>query len=206
MISTAFVFSLLFLGDFSSFTYCHENSRGPYELQCIQFDANAQGTARFKRREAETVMEPIQLSAAARQKFLTLLAATNYLEHSETFESGKKIADLGAKHLTIEMPSGKREGTFNFSMRKDVTDLSNFFEGLLNQQTLAFDINNAMQFERLSIPKRLEQLGNELKANRISDPEGLIPLLDKIQANQQIMNYARSDAGKLKKEIQTTKK
>jgi hypothetical protein len=101
------------------------------------------------------------------------------------------------------MPAGKREGTFNFSLRKDVTDLSNFFEGLLNQETLTFDIANAMQYERLSIPKRLEQLTNELKANRISDPEALIPLLDKIEANQQIMNYARSEAGKIKKDIQT---
>jgi len=134
-----------------------------------------------------------------------LLAATNYLEHPETFESGRKIADLGAKRLTIELPSGKREGTFNFSLRKDVTELSNFFEGLLNQETLEFDITNAMQFERLSIPKRLEQMANELKANRISDPEGLIPVLEKIEANQQIMNYARSQAGKMKKDIETKK-
>lgn len=205
MISAAFIFSLLTVADFSSFTYCHDNTRGPYETQCIQLDADARGTVKFKRREAETVSESIQLSAAARQKFLALLAATNYLDHPETFESGKKIADLGAKHLTIEMPSGKREGTFNFSLRKDVTDLSNFFEGLLNQETLSFDITNAMQFERLSIPKRLEQLANELKGNRIADPDNLIPLLDKIQANQQIMNYARSEAGKIKKEIQTKK-
>jgi len=204
MISSV-VILLLTLADFSSFTYCHDNTRGPYETQCIQLDANAQGTVKFKRRGAETVLDSIQLSTAARQKFLTLLAATNYLEHPETFESGKKIADLGAKHLTIETPAGKRDGTFNYSMRKDVTDLSNFFEGLLNQETLSFDITNAMQFERLSIPKRLEQLQNELKGNRISDPENLVPLLDKIQANQQIMNYARAEAGKIKQEIQTKK-
>ena len=204
MISSV-VILLLTLADFSSFTYCHDNTRGPYETQCIQLDANAQGTVKFKRRGAETVLDSILLSTAARQKFLTLLAATNYLEHPETFESGKKIADLGAKHLTIETPAGKRDGTFNYSMRKDVTDLSNFFEGLLNQETLSFDITNAMQFERLSIPKRLEQLQNELKGNRISDPENLVPLLDKIQANQQIMNYARAEAGKIKQEIQTKK-
>ena len=205
MIFSVLLLSFLAVADFSSFTYCHENTRGPYELQCIQFDAEAKGEVKFKRREAETVTEPISLSAAARQRFLSLLAATNYLEHPETFESGKKIADLGAKHLTIELPSGKRDGTFNFSVRKDVTDLSNFFEGLLNQETLEFDIMNAMQFERLSIPKRLEQMANELKANRISDPEGLLPILEKIEANQQIMNYARSQAGKMKKEIETKK-
>jgi hypothetical protein len=205
MIFSALLFSVLAVADFSSFTYCHENTRGPYELQCIRLDPEGKGEVRFKRRDAETVTESISLSAAARQRYLSLLAATNYLEHPETFESGKKIADLGAKHLTIELPSGKREGTFNFSLRKDVTELSNFFEGLVNQETLAFDITNAMQFERLSVPKRLEQMANELKANRISDPEGLIPVLEKIEANQQIMNYARSQAGKMKKDIEAKK-
>ena len=137
---------------------------------------------------------------------MALLAATNYLDHPETFESGKKIADLGAKRLTIEMPGGNREATFNYSLRKDVTDLSAFFEGLINQETLGFDIRNAMQFEKLSIPKRLEQVENELKANRISDPDRLIPMLERIEADQQIVNYARMQAARIKKRIQTAAK
>jgi hypothetical protein len=203
MISATVLLAFIAAADFSAFTYCHENTRGPYETQCIQLDADAKGEIRFKRREAESVNLPIELSPVARQKFISLLAATNYLEHPETFESGRKIANLGAKHLTVELPTGKREGTFNFSLRKDVTDLSTFFEGLINQETLGFDITNAMQYDRLSIPKRLEQVESELKSNRIADPERLVPMLEKIEANQQIMNYARTQASKLKREIQT---
>ena len=200
------LFLLLRLADFTSFSYCHENTRGTYEIQCIQLDAEATGVATFKRRQAETVNVPIQLSQPAREKFMALLAATNYLDHPETFESGKKIADLGAKRLTIEMPGGNREATFNYSLRKDVTDLSAFFEGLINQETLGFDIRNAMQFEKLSIPKRLEQVENELKANRISDQDRLIPMLERIEADQQIVNYARMQAARIKKRIQTAAK
>jgi len=206
MISSAFFILLLTLADFSSFSYCHENTRGPYEVQCIQLDAAAKGDIKFKRRQADTVELPFELSPSAREKFLSLLAATNYLENPETFESGKKIADLGKKRLTVETPSGKREGTFNYSLRKDITDLSTFFENLINQETLSFDIVTAMQFERLSVPKRLEQLENEFKANRIADPERLIPVLEKIENDQQIVNYARTQAGRLKKQIQAPKK
>jgi hypothetical protein len=198
--------AFLLLADFSSFTYCHENTRGPYEMQCIRLDAEAKGEVKFKRRAADTVDLPIQLSAMGRDKFLALLSATNYLDHPETFESGRKIADLGVKRLTVELPSGKREGTFNYSLRKDITDLSNFFEGLINQETLSFDLMNALQFERLSIPKRLEQVETELKANRIADPEQLVPVLEKIENDQQVINYARTQAGKIKRQIQTVKK
>src|SRR5262245_43569853 len=206
MTLAALFVSLFALADFSSFTYCHDNTRGPFETQCVQLDSDAKGEIKFKRREAESINLPIQLSASARDKFLSLLAATNYLDHPETFESGRKIADLGAKRLTIELPAGKREGKFNFSLRKDITDLSTFFEALINQETLGFDITNAMQFERLSIPKRLDQVENELRSNRIADPERLIPLLEKIEKESQIMKYARTQAGKSKKQIQTPKK
>jgi hypothetical protein len=202
MIAGTFLLSFLVLADFSSFTYCHDNTRGIYEMQCVQLDSEAKGEIKFKRRQAETVTQLIQLSPAGRERFASLLAATNFLDHPETFESGRKIADLGLKRLTIETPSGEREGTFNFSLRKDITDLSAFFEGLINQETLGFDIANAMQYERLSIPKRLEQVENELKANRIADPERLIPILEKIEADPQILNYARVQAGKIKKQIQ----
>ena len=195
------VFALLLLADFTSFTYCHQNARGPFELQCVQLDPSAKGEVKFKRRDADTVTLPMQLSDAAREKFVALLSATDW-DHPDTFESGRKIADLGAKHLTLETAAGKREATFNYSLRKDVTELSAFFEALINQETLGFDIQNAMKFERLSIPKRLEFVQNELKSNRIADPEGLIPLLEKIETDQQIMNYARTQAGKIKKQIQ----
>ena len=206
MIATALLISLLALADYSSFTYCHDNSRGPYESQCVQLDAEAKGEVRFKRREAETVNLSIQLSPGAKEKFQTLLGATNYLERPETFESGRKIADLGPKRLMIEMPSGKREGTFNFSIRKDIADLSNFFEGLINQETIVFDMTTALKFDRLSIPKRLEQIENEIRSNRIADPERLIPMLERIEKDQQILNYARTQAGKIKKQVQTAKK
>src|SRR5688572_22024178 len=182
MIVFAILASTLWLADFSSFTYCHDHARGPYEVQCIQLNAEAKGEVKFKRRQAETVNVDIQLSPAARERFLKALAATNFLDRPETFESGRKVADLGAKRLMIELPSGKREGTFNYSVRKDVTDLSTFFENLINQETMTFDISNAIQFERLSVPKRLDQFENELKANRIADPERLVPMLEKIEA------------------------
>ena len=204
-IAAAIMFSVLKLADFSSFMYCHENTRGPYEMQCVQLDAGARGELKFKRREAETVNVPIQLSAAGRDRFLAVLAGTDYLDRPETFESGRKIANLGAKRLRIETSSGKRETTFNYSMRKDVIELSTFFENLISQETLSFDISNAIQFDRLSVPKRLDQVEKELKGNRIADPGRLISVLEMIEADQRLMNYARTQAGKIKKQIQDRK-
>jgi hypothetical protein len=195
----------LMLADFSSFTFCRENSRGPFETQCVQLDAAGKGEAKFKRRGADMIAAPLQLSPGALDRFNAVIAATGNLNGSEKYESGRKVADLGQKRLTLVTPEGTKEATYNFSERKEVTELTSFFEALLNQQTIGFDLDNAIQFDRLSVPKRLDQIENELKSNRIADPEGLVKLLEKIESDQRVMNYARDHAGKIKRQIQTKK-
>src|SRR4051794_29033113 len=101
MIFFALILSLFIAGDFSSFTFCRENSRGPFELQCVQRDADAKGEVKFKRRGADTITSPLQLSPAAHDRFHAVLAATGSLNDVEKYESGRKVADLGKKHLTL---------------------------------------------------------------------------------------------------------
>src|SRR5262245_8460692 len=191
--------------DFSSFTFCRENSRGPFEIQCVQLDPEGKGEAKFKRRGADMITAQIQLSSPARDRFNGVLAATSNLDGADKYESNRKVADLGKKRLTLVTSEGTKEATYNFSERKEVTELTSFFEALLNQQTIGFDLDNAIQFDRLSVPKRLDQIEIELKSNRIADPDALVQLLEKIESDQRVMNYARDHAGRIKKQIQTKK-
>lgn len=200
-------FLILFLSvqDFSEFTYCRDNVRGPYETQCIALKPDGHGQVRFKRREAEMVQVNIQLSSPAKDRFLAVLQATNHLEQGDAYESNRKVADLGKKTLVLDMVSGQRKAAYNYSSRKEVLDLQNFFEGLINQEAIGFDIDNALQFERLSIPKRLEQIENEIRSNRVADPVRLIPILEKIEGDQRVMNIARAHAGRIRQQIQSRK-
>src|SRR5207244_11619755 len=77
MISFGILVSFLTLADFSNFTYCRENSRGLYELQCVQLDANAKGEVKFKRREAEQVKVLIKLPRPAGVRFFAGLESPN---------------------------------------------------------------------------------------------------------------------------------
>ncbi len=200
---------LLFRADtFTHFTYCHEMSRGLYETQCVELDVAGKGLVQFKRKGgADAVKLGVTLSSPAREKFLSIIEATNYLDQPETFESSRKVADLGRKHVSIELTSGaKREGEFNYSLRKDINELMNFCEGVINEEMIGFDIDNAIQYDRLSIPKKIDMMDNELKNNRIADPERMIPILDKIQNDQRLINYARARAGKMKEQILAKKR
>ena len=191
--------------NFSRFSYCHDSSRGVFETQCVHLDPSGAGEVRFKRRGADEVQSALTLSAPGRERFVSVLAGTNFLAEAKSYESKRKVADLGRKRLTLEMASGKREAEFNFSELKEVTALVTFFDSMLSQQTFVFDLETAMQYDRLSVPKRLDDLDRELKAGRIADPPALVPILEKIDGDARIVNYARTHARKLKEEIQAGK-
>ena len=140
-----------------------------------------------------------------REKFLSVVAATRNLADREKYESKRKVANLGRKHITLEMASETREAEFNYSDLKEVNTLTTFFDGLINQQVLISDLEMALQYERLSIPERLDQLEGEIKIGRIADPQSLIPVLDKIVQNERVVDYARNHAQQLKSQLLISK-
>jgi hypothetical protein len=190
---------------FTKFTYCHESPNGPFEMLCIDFDSAAVGEARFKRRDDDDIRTPITLSAGGKSQFLSVLAGTRYLEKASTYESKKKVADLGKKYLTLEMPSGRREAVFNYSELKEVNALVTFFEGLIVQEALVIDLAWALQFDRLGVPERLDKLETILKQGRIVDPKSMLEVLSAVEREEQVVNYARIHARDLSEKIRAGK-
>lgn len=186
---------------FTRFTYCREMPRGLYEKQCLGLAHDGTGEGQLKRRGSDPVQTSFTLSASGRAKFLSVIAATNNLADRKNYETRKKVADLGRKHLSLEMTSGTREADFNYSDLKEVNALSAFFDALLNQQTMVVDLENAVRYERLSVPARLELLESELKISRLGDPEALIPVLEKIAQDQRVLEYAREHAEQIKNRL-----
>ena len=77
-----------------------------------------------------------------------------------------------------------------------------FFERLIGQELMAFDIDTALQFDRLSIPRKLDLMERALRAGRIVDRRRLIPILDKIVADRRVVNIARTMATRLMRQIE----
>jgi len=190
---------------FNRFVYCREFPSGVFEKQCLDLKPDGTGQSRFKRRGSEEASSLLNLSSNGREKFLSVVAATRNLADREKYESKRKVANLGRKHITLEMGSETREAEFNYSDLKEVNTLTTFFDGLINQQVLISDLEMALQYERLSIPERLDQLEGEIKSGRIADPQSLIPVLDKIVQNERVVDYARNHAQQLKSQLLISK-
>jgi hypothetical protein len=187
--------------DFTQFTYCRANPTSAIESLCIQLNPEGAGQTRFKRLEGEELRYPLTLSPGGVHRFLDVLAGTKNLADAKSYESRKKVADLGKKHLILETASGRREAEFNYSDKKEVTALVTFFEGLVTQEVLALDIQWAMQYDRLGVPERLDQIELMLKQSRLVDPKALMDVLDAVDQDDHIVDYARTHARELRATI-----
>ena len=181
--------------------FCHEYTAGTYERQCIDFKADGTAQSRMKRRGSEESSRTLILSDSAQGRLVSAIAATRNLEDRQKYETKKKVANLGRKHLLLELPSETREASFNYSDLKEVNALATLLDALINQQVMISNMELAAQYERLSIPERLEDLQSQLKVGRLGDPQGLIPLLDKLIQNERILEYARDHARLIKEQI-----
>jgi len=186
---------------FTQFTYCRHNASGSFESLCIQLDPGGAGETRFKREDGDDIRLGLTLTQSSKEQFLSVLSGTKYLENSKNYESKRKVADLGLKHLILESASGRREAEFNYSDMKEVNALVTFFEGLLTQEVLVFDLEWAVKFDPLGIPDRLDQIDRVMKSSRIMDTKNLTEVLDIIDRDEHIVNYARSHARELKAKL-----
>lgn len=188
--------------DFTNFSYCVENARGPWQIRCVELDSAGKGRFNLTPRGAKQVDSVVELSTEVAEEFIDLLAATNYLASGDRYESNRNVADLGTKKLSLQGPMGLREAEFNFSTLREVKRLVVFFDNLIMQELMMFDIDIALQFDRLAIPKKLGLMERQLRAKRFTDEKRLIPVLERIESDRRLVNFAREIATRLRREIE----
>jgi hypothetical protein len=208
--------SLLFLGSILShaicasaenhplprFTWKKDNSRGNMESYGIELSENGRGHVQFKKRNEESLTLEIALKPSAIETLVILFTRADFLNESKDFISQRKVADMGTKTVRYETASRKREVVYNYSEDKGLQEISNFFENLCLQERALFEMDLALKYDRLGIPKKLDELDRNLAAKRIVAPERFTEVLEKIYQDQSLMNLARKEAKKILSKIE----
>jgi hypothetical protein len=179
------------------FFWRKDNSRGLLEYYAVALNSNGKGEFYFKMRNEDEIKLPVILRASAIEVLRALFQKANFLDESREFVSPRKVADMGLKTVRLEAGSRHREVIYNYTEDRALQEITNFFENLSQQERSLFEIDLALKYDRLGIPKKLDELDKSLSAKRIIAPERFAPVLEKIYADQALMNLARKEAKKL---------
>jgi len=176
--------------------------QGSIENYGLEFNEKGKGKFSFKKREEDPLELDFELKRSKVGVLLSDFVRADFLNEAKNFVSPRKVADMGLKTIRFENGSQVREVSFNYTEDKTLQEIVDFFENLCQQEKALFEMNLALKYDRLGIPKRLDELDRSLTANRIVDPGRFAPVLEKIYEDQQLMNLARTEAKKILSKIE----
>jgi hypothetical protein len=189
----------------SHFFWKKDNSRGLLESYGVELDGNGNGQFYFNKRNEDEIKLPVKLRASAIGTLRSLFEKADFLNESRDFVSQRKVADMGLKTVRFSTGSKQREVAYNYTEDRALQEITTFFENLCQQERALFEMDLALKYDRLGIPKKLDELDSSLNAKRVVAPERFAPVLEKIYADQTLMNLARKEAKKLLARIEKMK-
>lgn len=169
----------------------------------IEHDARGRGKLTFDRRnEADSIVEPIELSPVALDRILGFWTQLRFLDSSENYQTSKSFAHLGTYLLGMDDGQRERTAEFNWSHNHSAWTLAQEYRRLADQAIFVFDINVARENQPLNAPGLMNQLESLYRRNGLSDPKQLIPLLKEIRTDEHLPLIARNQADRLLKKIE----
>ena len=185
--------------------YSYEFSQPQFFIRhiVIEHDESGRGSITFERINEETpYKEPLELSAPATERILSLWQSLRFLDSEENYQSQRQYPHLGTMRLRMKQDSRQRSADFNWTNNKDAYSLVNEYRRAADQAILIFDLSIARENQPLNSPKLMDQLESMLKRNALSDPQQLVPLLKDITSDEHLPLIARNHAARLLKEIE----
>jgi hypothetical protein len=188
------------------FGYKFENPRFYISVIEIELSAQGVGEARIKRGESdESIDLKLKLLPATIGRIRTLFSESSFLTSQEDYQNKKDFSHLGWVTLTARDGEQSRTARFNYTLRAEIRELSEIFRGLATQEIHVLDLETAQQYQPLDLPRQLESLSDDIRLERITEPERLLAPLRDIAASDTLPLIARNTAKRIAMDIEKGK-
>ncbi|HVG19137.1 MAG TPA: hypothetical protein VNI02_08790 [Blastocatellia bacterium] len=184
--------------DGARFGYRFENARFYIPLIEVDVASNGSGELRFKRGESDEVIDrKLKLLPATVARMRELYERTRFLTSDDDYQDKKDFSHLGWKSLYMRQGGRERKVRFNYTPNLEIRELTEIFLAVATQEMHLFDIETSQQYQPLDLPRLLDALENDLKAQRVAEPEQMLPALKEIAGNDTQPLIARNHATRI---------
>lgn len=189
-----------------SFTYKFENPRFYIRVIEIDLDSTGAGQLRFTRGESDEVLDcKVKLLPPTVVRIRQLFDRSGFLVSETDYQDKKDFSHLGWVTLGARQGPRLRTARFNFTANLQIRELGDIFRGIASQEMALFDLENAERYQPLDVPKQLEILENELRLERIAEPERLLAALIETAGDDTQPLIARNQAKRIVEAIKKGK-
>ena len=136
------------------------------------------------------------ISAANREKIFDLAAKAKYFEGK--VDSGKKnIASTGAKVLAYKDGQRSTRAEYNYSPVPAVQEITTLFQNISTTLEIGRQLEYYHHYQKLALDEHLKQMEQMVNEKNLAEVQAVAPILQKILADQSVMNLSRARAQRL---------
>ncbi|HWN98274.1 MAG TPA: hypothetical protein VNS63_03285 [Blastocatellia bacterium] len=189
-----------------SFAYKFENARFYVPLMEIDLTPDNSGVLRFKRGESDEMLDlKFKLMPATFARIRQLCEASKFLTSDADYQDKRDFSHLGWISISARQGEVSRKVRFNYTLNPEIRELADIFRAIATQEIHVFDLETAQQYQPLDLPGRLDALENDLRLERLAEPERLLAPLREIVGDDTQPLIARNNATRIMEGIKKGK-
>jgi len=136
------------------------------------------------------------ISPTNREKIFDLAAKAKYFQGK--VDSGKKnIASTGAKVLAYRDGQRNTRAEYNYSPVPAVQELTALFQNISTTLEIGRQLDYYHHYQKLALDEHLKQMEQMVNDKNLAEVQAVAPILQKILADQSVMNVSRARAQRL---------
>jgi hypothetical protein len=170
------------------------------EYVLIKVNEDGAGTWDIRQLDETPDPQPLQIGQALAHKIFDLAAQLHNFDGVD-LDVHRRIASLGQKTLRYEKGAEVHEATFNYTLNNTADQLVVIFGGLERQELDLSDMERSMHYDRLGINDVILRVQTDVKNKLIPEPQVLLPVLDQIAADSDLIDIARQRARAIAEQI-----
>lgn len=168
----------------------------------VDIVVNEQGSGTYDIRQLDDTAspQPLQIGSAVVHKMFDLADSLHDFQGVD-LDVHRRIADLGQKTFIYKKGSEVHEVNFNYTLNNSAQQLLALFEGLQRQELDVSDMERVMRYDHLGIADVISRVEGDVKNKLIPEPDALLPALDQIAGDSDLMDMSRQRARAIAEQI-----
>jgi len=136
------------------------------------------------------------ISAETRSRIFALAANAGYFQ-KDLNSRRKNMAFTGKKTLRYTDATRTGEANYNYSDNPAVEDLTSLFQNLSTTLEFGHRLDYDHRYQKLALDEELKRMQQMTQSNMLTEVVAIQPILEKIVADQSVINVARARAQRL---------
>lgn len=168
----------------------------------VEIRINEDGTGTYDIRQLDDTAspQPLQIGMPLTRKMFELAGDLHDFDGAD-LDVHRRIANLGQKTFIYSKGEEVHEATFNYTLNSAARQLLAIFEGLQRQESDLSDMQRVMHYDHLGVADVIARVQNDVKNKLIPEPDALLPTLDQIASDSELMDMSRQRARAIAEQI-----